>query len=329
VSGPVRIESAALGVTVTPEVGGTITEIRHKRLGSVLGTVPWQAETTPLDPAAVTAEPIWLTRFTGGWPLLFPNGCDACNFDGVFHGFHGEASITPWQVDGLQTDRLRLTRRFETVPVTMERVLSVADDVLSIAETVRMAGAAPIRVMWGQHATFGSDLLAAPFVIETGAQRVLADPLYDPPHNPLVPGGVGFWPRLPGKQGSVDLSRPQAPAAIGGCLTEFEAPWAAIRRLDDSLAAILSWDDALFPYAWLWVELGGTAAAPWHGKGHVIGLEPATTWPSNGLAEASRQGGTLLTLAPGQEIGTTVRLQVFKPGGPIRSVDPSGRAVGA
>ena len=63
---------------------------------SVLGTVPWDVVEAPIESLAARDEPEWLTRYTGGWPLLFPNGGDACTVDGVFHGFHGEASIAPW-----------------------------------------------------------------------------------------------------------------------------------------------------------------------------------------------------------------------------------------
>ena len=95
-SGRLVLQNEQLRVTVTPEVGGTITAVEHKGLGaSVLGTVPWPTEGTPLEPGAAREETLWLTRYTGGWPLLFPNGGDACEFEGVFHGFHGEGSITP------------------------------------------------------------------------------------------------------------------------------------------------------------------------------------------------------------------------------------------
>ena len=95
------IESDALTVRINPQVGGTITEVRHKPSGlSVLGRVPWAAVDAPLASLAARDEPEWLTRYTGGWPLLFPNAGDACTVDGVFHGFHGEASIAPWETVG-------------------------------------------------------------------------------------------------------------------------------------------------------------------------------------------------------------------------------------
>ena len=66
----------------------------------MLGKVPWDPVDAPIASLAARDEPEWLTRYTGGWPLLFPNGGDACTVDGVFHGFHGEASIAPWDCDG-------------------------------------------------------------------------------------------------------------------------------------------------------------------------------------------------------------------------------------
>ena len=119
--GLVVLESEALRVTVNPQVGGTITAVEHKGLGaSVLGTTPWEPEIAPLESFAAPDERTWLTRYGGGWPLLFPNGGDACEFDGVFHGFHGEASLAPWEAAG-DGAVLRLTRRFAAVPVEMHR----------------------------------------------------------------------------------------------------------------------------------------------------------------------------------------------------------------
>jgi hypothetical protein len=323
----VVLESGALRVTVNPVVGGTIDAIEHKGMGaSVLGTVPWEPEAGPADSDAAPDEKTWLRWYGGGWPLLFPNGGDACAFEGVFHGFHGEASLAPWQAN-VEGAAVRLTRRFRTVPVEMRRELAVEGDLLTIRETVRMLGARPARVMWGHHPTFGSDLLAGPFEIQSGARNVTVDDFYDPPNNPLKLGASARWPTVPGKAGSFDLSRPAGIVAAVACLKDFDSPWASIRRLDDSVAAALSWDAGVFPCAWLWYELGGTREPPWLGKARLIGVEPNTTWPATGLADASRRGGQLLALAPGAEIATTVRLHVFKPAGPVLGVDTNGRAM--
>jgi hypothetical protein len=326
-AGAVTIASDVLRVTVNPRVGGTITAVTHLGLGlSVLGTVPWDPVDAPIAGLAARDEAHWLTRYTGGWPLLFPNGGDAGIVDGIFHGFHGEASIASWGA-AASPARLVLRRRFFTVPVDMHRELTVEGDLLIVRETLRMTGPAPVDVMWGHHPTFGSDLLAGPFEVTTGAGHVVADEAYDPAANPLVPGSAGKWPVVEGKSGRFDLSRPAGPLAAMAYLHEFAAPWAAIRRLDDSIGVALSWTPERFPCAWLWYELGGTTAAPWYGRCRLVGIEPSTTPTGSGLREARRRGSALMRLEPGQEYTAEIRLHVFRPSGRISDVDPRGRAL--
>lgn len=323
----VRLESDALRVTVRPRVGGTITEVLHKPSGlSVLGRVPWETLDTPLASGAARDEPEWLTRYTGGWPLLFPSGGDAGIYRGVFHGFHGEGSITPWdaEIDGAT---LRLSRRFTTVPVAMAREISVAGDLVVVRERAVVEGREPVTVMWGHHPTFGSDLLAGAFELQSGARTVLIDRGYDPPANPLRPGATGRWPVVEGKQGPVDLrTDPRGTFSAMAFLRDFDAPWASIRRLDNAVAVALSWDARVFPYCWLWYELGGNENAPWNGRTRLIGLEPNTTCAGGGLAGAARNGEDLLVLQPGVPVEANVRLHVCRPSGAIAGVDSDGRA---
>jgi hypothetical protein len=330
-SGDVVLESGSLRVAVRPQVGGTITAIEHKQLGlSVLGTVPWEPIATPLEPSTVHDERTWLTRYTGGWPLLFPNSGDACMVGGVFHGFHGEASISPWEAD-LHGSTIRLSRRFTTVPVRMLREISVDQDLLTVREIAEVEGSRPVTVMWGHHPTFGSDLLADDFRIETGARSVTVDEGYDPPANPLRPGAIGHWPMVQGKTGIIDLGQPLRHATGGrmaslAYLHDFESPWMSIRRLDNAVGAALSWDAGMFRCAWLWFEIDGTPDAPWCGRTRLIGLEPNSTALAYGLAEAHRRGARLLASEPKVALEAIVRLHVFKPSGCVCGVDPDGRA---
>lgn len=288
------LENDMLVVSVTPRVGGTITEVRHKPSGlSVLGHVPWDTIGEPL-PAPARDEPEWLTRYTGGWPLLFPNAGDACMVDDVFHGFHGEASISPWDVVSSNPTTLNLERRFTAIPAHMRRSITVSGDTLSIDEDVTFTGHAPTDVMWGHHPSFGGDLFAGPVEITSGARNIRIEPAYAPPEG-------------------ADLLRPSAPLASLAYLETFDEPWAMIRRLDNAIAIRLTWDGKHFPCAWLWHELEGTSAAPWAGRTRLIAIEPCTTPCALGLAEAGRRGLPLLRLAPGNSYTAHIALRVFEP----------------
>jgi hypothetical protein len=290
---------------------------------SVLGRVPWAVSDEPLPSLAARDEPEWLTRYTGGWPLLFPNAGDACTVDGVFHGFHGEASIAPWEVVERGAAHLVLERHFAAIPAVMRRTMRVAGETLSIDERLTFEGPTPVDVMWGHHPSFGSDLLDGPFEITCGASRVSAEPAYDPPANPLRPGAIGRWPQLHGKDGEMDLRRPVAPCASLAYLEGFGDAWAAIRRLDDAVAVLLSWDGQRFPCAWLWCELEGTAEEPWGGRTRLVAIEPNTTACGLGLNEARRRGLPLLRLSPGDKLAGSIALRVFTPSGPILNPEPA------
>ncbi len=311
----ITICNRALELTLNPQVGGTITSIVHVATGlSVLGKVPWDTLAAPLGSLAARDETEWLTRYSGGWPLLFPNAGDACEVDGVFHGFHGEASISPWDASAVG-NTIHLSRRFLTVPVAMQRTVALDGETVIVEESVEMLGTEPVDVMWGHHPTFGSDLLDGPIAITSGAGRVTADEAYDPPANLFLPGGSGALHAMPGKHGSADAAHPAAPLAALLYLEDFSTAWASIRRLDNAIAIELSWDKNRFPCAWLWFELKGTAAAPWNGRTSLIGLEPNTTKPAYGLAHAKARGSNLLRLEPGSRHHARIALRVFQPTG--------------
>jgi hypothetical protein len=59
----------------------------------------------------------------------------------------------------------------------------------------------------------------------------------------------------------------------------------------------VEWDATVMPYLWFWQEFGGTIGYPWYGRHYNVGLEPFTSYPTNGLAEAVANG-TALELPP-------------------------------
>ncbi len=321
------LESADLRVVLLPEIGGTVTGIFHKRLQkSVLGRVPWDVVREPDPDLFASDEAIWLTRYSGGWPLMFPNAGDACRFGGVDHGFHGEASLAAWHATPLPSG-LRLEHEFRALPVRMTRRFTLQGDVLHLTETAENTGDVAVDVMWGQHVTFGSDLLDGPVVIDAGAARIVVDASFDPQANPWVPGATGQWPTVPAKAGTADASRPTGQMASLAYLTDFARPFVAIRRLDGSLAAALSWQGGVFDCVWYWCELQGTPEPPWNGRTRLIGLEPCSTACGHGLTEAARRGARLIRLAPNAPVTSTLRLHVFQAAGAVTGTDSHGRAI--
>jgi hypothetical protein len=326
-TGEMVLENDDLRVVLWPDIGGTVTEIHHLGLRqSVLGQVPWDAVRLPDPDLFATDEAVWLTRYSGGWPLMFPNAGDACSFHGVDHGFHGEASLARWHAT-LLGSCLRLERRFRVMPVRMTRSFYLHGDVLHLTETAEVEGPDEVAVMWGQHVTFGSDLLAGPVAIEAGATQITVDDTFDPPSNPWLPGATGDWPQVPAKQGSVLASRPEGPMAAMAYLTGFDRPYVAIRRIDGAVGAVLSWQGNVYDSVWYWCELEATLEPPWDGRTRLIGLEPCSTDYGHGLADASSRNARWIQLRPGQPVTATLRLHVFQPAGAVTGTDPQGRAM--
>ena len=96
-TGAVTLQNGTLSAAITLGMGGTVTSLRHLRSGAeVMARSPWTAK-GGLMPGGAADEGEWLSRWAGGWPLLFPNAGDACRDGEVRHGFHGEGSVATWE----------------------------------------------------------------------------------------------------------------------------------------------------------------------------------------------------------------------------------------
>jgi hypothetical protein len=42
------------------------------------------------------------------------------------------------------------------------------------------------------------------------------------------------------------------------------------------------WDGDVMPYLWFWQEYGGTTGWPWCGRHWNVGLEPFSSYPTDG-----------------------------------------------
>jgi hypothetical protein len=73
----------------------------------------------------------------------------------------------------------------------------------------------------------------------------------------------------------------------------------------------VGWDAEQMPYLWFWQEYGASGFYPWHGRHYHIGLEPFSSFPTNGLKEAV-DNGTALTLGARERRRFSLRAEVIE-----------------
>ncbi|SCL35369.1 Galactose mutarotase [Micromonospora rhizosphaerae] len=315
----VRLGSDLLAAEVLPGKGGDVLSLQW--LGTATELL-WQSPWGLRARGAVTTSEHDVARlieaYPGGWQTVFPNGGDAVTEHGVAWGMHGEAWLTPFDwtpVNGAGGGcgvelRARLVRSpFEIV----KRVVLDADR-LSVSETITNVGGEPIEAMWSQHPAFGAPLIGPDTLIEATAGTFVVDDRRDTPSGDLALGVRATWPHVPGRGGgTVDLTRIPAPDAgvdRMGYLTDFTRGHAAIRNPRLGLAVEVDWDAATLPHAWYWLEAGGGAGFPWYRSAYVLAIEPATSFPGQGIAAVRANTGTQVVFAPGETRTASVTVTV-------------------
>jgi Domain of unknown function (DUF4432) len=308
-------------VTLLPDRGADIHAVEDLRTGvDVLWQTPWGLRRRGANSPRSGSAEAWLDTYAGGWQVLLPSGGGPSSHRGVHHSYHGEACSLPWAAtiataaDG--GDRVEFQVRLTHSPLLVERVVSLVPGhgEVVVAERVTNESDRPLEYMWVHHPAFGAPLVAPGTRIRTSASTILADTAHDGPGNPLEPGTNHGWPIVRTRDGGqLDLS--VIPAAscgrlLLGYLGGFDAGTASIENDALDLACTLSWDIDVFPYAWLWQELGATAGPPWFGRAYTIAIEPATSFPAAGLGVVVETSATHRTLAAGAAAATQISLRL-------------------
>jgi hypothetical protein len=329
----VNLENGLISATVLPDKGADIYSLVSKFHGvDVLWKSPWPLRAErPVEMAALS-ESSWLDQYEGGWQLIFPNGGDACSYQGAPLSFHGEASASRWEYairsSGPDRAELELRLSLRRSPFSVARSLSIerGSAVLRITESIANHGDKPLHYMWGQHPGLGR-----PFIdgcrLQVPARRFLAHDVEISPFCRVPAGASGRWPLIPGKHGgAVDLS--VVPAASErftefGYISELEQGWYAVVNETLDLGFGLAWPLDVFPYLWFWQELGGSLDYPWYGRCSVLAIEPFTSTPGSGLQRAI-EAGTAPMLGPGERIEARFAAVLFR-AGIVESIDTDGR----
>lgn len=305
----VRLTSDALQVDVLPGKGGDILSARALPSGvDVLWRSPWGLRPRGVATGGSSVVSL-MEAYPGGWQTVFPNAGDPAVEHGVEWGMHGEAWLAPWEWAPVDSG-VELTTRLVRSPFTLVKRITLSGATVTVEETARNDGGGTVEAMWSHHPAFGPPLLAPGARVACGATTVLVDDVRDTPSGDLLVGGTGTWPYAPSRTGgSVDLSVvPEPPADRFLYLADFERPYLSLSG--GGLTATVEWDLAVMPYAWFWLELGATDGFPWFRRAHVLGLEPASSHPGQGIAAARAKTGTQLAFAPGQARTATVSLTV-------------------
>ncbi|HEY8472448.1 MAG TPA: DUF4432 family protein [Natronosporangium sp.] len=304
----VTLEDEWLRVTVLAGKGADVVELTDKLRGLDL---TWRSPTGIRHPATVSpgaaADDVaaFLDTYPGGWQEILPNGGAPSVYRGARLPQHGEVATVPWAYEVVDEHAVRFSVSTRRLPLSLLKVMRLRTGVLEIDEELLNEALVPLDVMWGHHITFGEPFL------RPGAKIRLPDGISVIPHpvpihpsgrRRVAPGGPYRWPVVPGTDlDTVDLSvipEPGTPSDIV-YLTGFEdIGWYEVSDPRGGAGLRVEWDATVLPYLWLWQEFGATTDYPWWGRAFVVGLEPFSSYPTDGLA-AAVANGTALRLAAG------------------------------
>jgi hypothetical protein len=190
-------------------------------------------------------------------------------------------------------------------PLLVEKQVSLQEGpALFIDEVVTNTGSEAVDLMWGHHPALGAPFLDRSCVIDLPECQGRCHPVERFATQRLPPDQPFTWPIAPAGNGSgVDLSRVQPPGAGTAdlvYLTDLPEGWCAVTNQHQQVSFGLAWTVEAFPHLWYWHDANGTSGYPWYGNGYVLALEPWSSYPGMGLAEAVARN-TQITLQPGAQ----------------------------
>jgi hypothetical protein len=320
----VVLENDLIRVTILAGKGADVVEFNCKPHDL---DIVWLSPGGVRDPNAfLSTSPDPLATFVdvypGGWQDVFPSAGAPAAWNGAQFGQHGEICNMPWDVGFVEDteDRVvvRLSVRGQKFPSFIERLVTLVrgEATLRVEESVTNTSRGTVQAMWSQHITYGF-----PFVTP-GSEILLPDGITGLTHEAdvgatgrrLVADASFSWPIAPGADGNeVDLRivPPRDTPSELVYLTNFpeETAWYQVRNPIQPIAVRVEWDRETLPYLWYWQEFGGTTGYPWYSGVYTIGLEPNSSYPTNGLPDAVANGSAMM-IEPGGRRSFTMRVSI-------------------
>ncbi|MFD2332877.1 DUF4432 family protein [Cohnella sp. GCM10020058] len=320
----VTLENDKLTVVVLPDNGADIYSVEYKPKNrvNVLFQSPSGPRRLPTIFDSGNSEEQWMDRYYGGWNYMFPNMGAACSYKGASMGFHGEASVVPWQYELVEEEEgvsLRLTTTLLRTPFILEKTISlgIGADSFLIHDRITNYSEVSVDYIWGQHIAFGAPLLGGGSRLTVPSDKLEVEPF--PEGSDLsacrIPAGIQGWPIVKDFDGKdIDLSKMPPEnnrSADMSYLTGMREGWYELVNDELGLGARVEWDLEAYPYVWLWQEFKGTLTYPFYGSYYVMGVEPSSTPLSGGL-EAAVKGGYARQLGPKESHETSTSMRLFE-----------------
>jgi len=302
----VEMENDLLKLSILAGRGADLVEIFYKPKNLDLAwqsSFGWPRKKTLVNhPADVES---FLNGYPGGWQSIFPNGGAPSNFNGVEFGQHDEVSMLSWDYEVVVENQGEISIKFETYTHKLkffyEKTFTLKKGIPAIflSEKVRNLSDESVQTMWGNHITFGEPFLDDHSTIEVaeGTQVIPHGSEISSAGRRLGSNTKFNWPSGVAHDGSkIDFSKIPAKKSKSEMLylCNLVDPKYIVKSPTTGLSVEVTWSRENFPYLWLWQEFGSAIEYPWFGKHFNIGLEPFSSYPTNGLAEAVKNGSALV-----------------------------------
>jgi hypothetical protein len=221
-------------------------------------------------------------HWTGGWDEIFPNDA-ATTLDGRELPVHGELWSQPWDLMVGDSHAVWLRRHCQTVPVTVDKRITLARDEAAFRVVYDFASHTAERLpyLFKLHpaiAIAAGDELLMPEALVSAVDLGFSDLLKSQTWQPWT--GCGLE-RVLG---------PDARVKEFLYAKDLGAGWCGIRDGQSGKVLRLAFSKTHFPYVWLFQIYGG-----WRDH-YVVVPEPATTMPWN--LEDALNAGTCALLGP-------------------------------
>ncbi len=338
------LENEYLRVSVLVDKGTDIFEFLYKPKDvDFMWLSPWGIRPpSRFIPTVASKEGSFMDYYEGGWQEILPNfGYGGTYYDGVEEGLHGEVCLLPWDCQIIEDSPSRIEIKFSIrcyrTPFYLEKTLSMKreDPVLYISETLVNEGYTDINFMWAHHPTFGGMFLDDSVIIDVPENKIKM--IYKPGEKDgfkKVNDETIKWPRLEGYSGNIiDFSK--SPTLVNGeaegtdevGLGELADGWYAVTNLNKKVGFGMKWDDAVFPYIWIWRVYGkGHAGGPWFGRVQCMALEICSSIEPDELYK-SYEKSSAAGLGPQQKIETGLMAIAYEKDSGVSMIEPDGGIV--